>query len=322
MQLARRCLPSPAKRRLRAAGDRVAASLGYVPPGQPGVVDFRGLEVEPLDALHRVEPEQPVLVDVPLDRCRSLGCMAFPALPDGDNPYILTAREYLAGRVQSYEGSPLEAYFATVRPASGADLVELPQGGSSILSRMDPILVDLPWLRAPGPEVRDSRFQDMARDACEAGHDLTGEDGWNHVGPVSRRKGEMEFARLVALVESIAAHGYLDLPDNMAVMGLLLVGEDRSVLQVWGGQHRAAALAALNHPSIPLKLLRRWVHRRASVADWPGVASGAFSKAEALHVFDRVLAGRLPHFAAARWPRAWTELAAGREKMGDRTAAG
>jgi hypothetical protein len=321
-RLARRYLPPSARNRLRLAGDRVAASLGYVTPKGRGAVDFRGLEVEPLEALRRVEPGQPVLVDVPLDLCRTLGCMAFPAMPDGDNPYILTAREYVAGRIRTYEGSPLEAYFATVHPKSGADLVGLPPGrGTSILERMEPLLVDLPWLRAPGPQVRDLRFRDMARDAREAGHDLTGDDGWNHIGPVSERKGELEFARLVALVESVATHGYLDLPDHMWVLGDILVGEDRSALQIWGGQHRVAALAALDHPTIPLKLRRQCVYRRASVGEWPGVLSGAFTEAEALHVFDRVVDGRPPPFAAARWPHAWTQGPAAQPAVPDRASS-
>ena len=272
-------------------------------------VDFRGLAIDPLDALRRVEPDQPALVDVPLDRCRTLGSMAFPARPDGDHPYILTARAYLAGRVRRYEGSPLEAYFSSVRPRTGADLVELPpEGPASVVDEMEPLLVDLPWLKSPGPHVRQIRLRDMAKDAREAGHDLDGEDGWNHVGPVSARKGELEFARLVALVESISTHGYLDLPDHMAPTGDILVGPERSALHVWGGQHRIAVLAALDHPSIPLRLRARCVYHRTSVGEWPGVASGAFTEAQALHVFDRVLAGRQPRFAAA-WPQAWAERA-------------
>jgi hypothetical protein len=291
--------------RLGSAIHRLASLLGHT-CRKPAPVDFRGVLSDPLEALRRADARQPVVLNVPLDRCRTLGVVAFPPTVLSGHPYVLTAQEYLAGNLRGYSGSPLQAYYESVQPETAVDLLDVPdEAGASGLRGIEALQANLPWLAAPGPDVKASRFRAMQADAAESGMNLKGEDGWNPIGPISPAKAEWEISRTIRIVESIRRDGYWKVPLDKHIPGYLLRWGTRYCAMIWGGEHRMDALAALGYDHVPLLFYPQRFTDRASVKAWPGVVSAAFTCDQALYVFDRVFEWRQPRAVAAAWPAAW-----------------
>lgn len=240
------------------------------------------------------------IVEVPLRRCRTFGVIGFPPTLESGHPYVLTAGDYLAGRLRGYADSPLKVYYESVQPRTAADLLGL--SGTAALRQFEALEGDLPWISAPGPQVREKRVRMMAADSAEFGSPLTLDDGWNFIGPVSQAKAELEFRRVLAVVDSIAADGYVVNDPVDHVSGFLLRASEEYVAVIWGGEHRIPALAALGYDSVPLLLFPHRIADRCAVDTWPAVRAGAVDREDALQVFDRIMRGALPEHVRAAWP--------------------
>ncbi|SDB58195.1 hypothetical protein SAMN05660653_02940 [Desulfonatronum thiosulfatophilum] len=297
-----RCLPPYARKRLK---EFLLALTSQVHQERlvPEPVDFRGVLSDPFEALSRVDPRQPVLVNVPLERCRTLGPVGFPPLAEAHHPYVLAMLEYLESNIQQYDESPLKLYFDHFQPQNAAELADVPGvDNDSNLHRKEAIELDFPWLASPGLEVKSMRNKFLRDDAAQFGKQLSGDDGLNYFGPVSSAKADLEMERVVYIIDSIKRNGYRVPAKQDHISGYLLKKGDSYVALPWGGQHRLAALGALGFRHAPFLLYRHRVTDRASVKSWPAVTSGDFSPEQALHLFDRIFAGRQPQQVEKVWP--------------------
>lgn len=285
---------------VRRALDRLSRRMGRSQEPR----DCRHLDLGPLVALYRYGARG-VIANVPLARCRTFGALAIPPTSQAGHPYVLTAQMHLAGGDADYAASPLKAYYEAVQPRTAAEFLGLPNDATETLGRMEAIEADLPWAGTSGPHVRAQRARFMERDSAAFGQSMGLEYGWSFVGPVSAEKGGLEIDRTVAIVDAIAREGYqAAVPADHGWGYLLRDGSDYTCL-IWGGQHRVSALAALGYDNMPLLLCPQRIAERRHAGRWPAVRAGLVTKDQALQVFDRVMAGRLPRQLEARWPDAW-----------------
>lgn len=131
----------------------------------------------------------------------------------------------------------LQDYYAEVQPKDISDLYRL-----DCRDRLGCNLPawEIPWygrqIRTPPPG--------------EAG--LPRLDGVSFYGPVSERKLEAEYLRLVSVMESIDQFGFN--PEKYGYPeGYVLQHDDRARFFIRGGKHRVAALVALGKEKIPVK---------------------------------------------------------------------
>lgn len=133
----------------------------------------------------------------------------------------------------------------------------------------------------------------FSSEAKKLGLSEKGNYGWQFFGPVSEDLGQMEYQRLTSVFNSIKDSGYL--PEKHGfIHGQFLISNDNWIWVNIGGKHRFASLAALNFKNIPVALNSRssaLFIRRLDVEYWPNVKNGLFSKADALNIFDRLMAG-------------------------------
>lgn len=115
---------------------------------------------------------------------------------------------------------------------------------------------------------------------------LNSTHGIQHYGPVSKNKIALEAERLTLTKNSIQKNGFI--PELGFPTGYFLCNKDNDwVFMTVSGQHRTAAMAALNFTVIPIQLMStmpRIIHEH-EVAYWPMVASGELSQDEALEIF-------------------------------------
>lgn len=265
-----------------------------VPP-----VDLRDLLDDPVEALTR-SSGNPALINVPVNHCRGLSPVAFPCTKDAAHPFIETALGILNGSVTRYDGSPLQVYYDRFQPANLAGLLGLDTDHPSPLSRMSPYTYAFfPWDGIPNiNNSRDAR-KVISLENKSQGVRLSPKTGWQLCGPVSGRKGELEFMRLSKILESIQRNGYNRHNDyDGDISGQVLVRGEQYVIIITPGDHRIAALAALGYENVPVRIGSKPVPIvfRTDVKLWPAVRSGMMSEKQALCVFDRVFEGRQPEF--------------------------
>lgn len=300
-QLLKACVPTTIRRSLKS---RLKRRLGAAAVSKPAVLppaDFRGLIDDPLSALARGNGS-PVIIEVPLSRCRTFQELGFLATADSANPFLMTVQWAQAEGHDTYAKSPLKQYYDTVQLATGADKLGL---DNPKLRSYSPLHVDAPWRNSPGEAVYERRARTVRREAEAYGSDLTIKDGWRVYGPMTDSMGKFEFQRLLSVFSSIAANGYELVDFRSYPTGNLMLTEDQE-WAVWidDGNHRVSVLSILHYEKTPIVLNPLNTIRWSDAESWPAVQQGAMTAEEARQVFERIFSGRQPDAVAAVWPPA------------------
>lgn len=188
----------------------------------------------------------------------------------------------------------LRMYYDTVKLTNLACLLQSHQENSqynqypawSIVMPWEAINID-GWMKC----VEES----VSRENKESGHNISIEDGWAWLGPVTDVKCNIEAKRLSTLMRLISKWGYQrsDGVDGDIVADILVDEKNQWVWQSIAGQHRAAVLTGLGYEECYIRI--RSVVRREDVIFWPNVVNGFYKQDEALEIFDCVFLGNFPN---------------------------
>jgi hypothetical protein len=248
-------------------------------------LDFRGVLADPREAWHRARGG-PFIFDVPAEKVRAIGFSG----SDPDNPFVVTLRDYAAGRCTGYKGSALQDFYRQWQPFRGAhEGEEKDQCGP-------------PWkeIRRRAENTAAGRlqrfeFRDIARELGVPPSEIRG-----HIsgGPVTDAFGEVTFRRLARLYDSLARDGFRpEKSDASYPSGSCYLRGDDFRVTVGSGKHRVTVMLALGWAKIPLELGHHKspdAIRREDVRSWPNVRSGLYTPGEALTLFDAIFEDRHP----------------------------
>ena len=220
------------------------------------------------------------------------------------NPFVETALELIANPSLTYEDSSLSQYYLHFTPRSVADLLCVsPLILADSYSKLPADHAVMPWWPSRGI-TEPSRFAQEQHKASareyrnHGGRGSGSAKGLSLFGPTSESKGRMELERLRRLVQSISTRGYRRHSDRDGdITGHLLVSEvGETVVSLFGGLHRAAVLAAMGEPTIPVRLHFTTISRanyEADILKWPNVANGLYSQEAAKSIFRSYFSGRV-----------------------------
>ena len=253
-------------------------------------LDLRGVVDDPREAWHRAQGET-FLFAVPAAKVRAIGF----AGSDPENPFVVTLREYAAGRCTGYKGSALEEFYRQWQPFGSPDDA---RGG--VASPPWKEIRQRPENTATG-RLQRSEFRQIARELGVRPEEIRG-----HIagGPVTDAFGEVTFRRLARLHDSLVRDGFR--PDESEASypnGTCYLRGDDFRVTVGSGKHRVTVMLALGWSMIPLELghhKARAAVCREDVYDWPNVRSGLYAPEQALRLFDA-------HFED-RHPSGWSAL--------------
>ena len=265
------------------------------------IENITGSCLDPVYA-HYLHSNEDFLMNVPLAKVRTMGFLGFTCTSSGGHPFVDTLMEYEQGRCVSYEGSALQRHYETVQPRTAAALLGLPPTGlSEKLASLTALQAVAPWWPDRGkisPEgIEQHQQKRTLEENRENGADLCAADGVSLWGPVSDRKGRLEYNRLITILKSIRINGYKRSDARHGdISGTLFQSyENDYIVNISAGQHRVAALAALGYEEIPVRFSRTFFARtvrREDAANWPFVRNGLFTETQARLVFDRIMTGR------------------------------
>jgi hypothetical protein len=262
-------------------------------------VDLRDITDDPFEALSRSDGRS-VMIDVPLAKVRNLGPLAFAVTRMSGDPFVGAVQDYVADLCRTYAGSRLEWFYARWRPANAAVLLGLSEEeASAALVECGPPGFVYPW-QAKNPHLKElKKLESVRQENITKGADIQGTEGCVWAGPFSKRKGELEFARLRLLADAMSKYGCAanranTVAERDSINGVLMVrGEDWCVLG-GNGNHRRAVLAGLGWSHVPV-CVRNKIIRREEVASWRSVRKALFTEEQALRIFDRMFEGRQPN---------------------------
>lgn len=210
----------------------------------------------------------PPNAEIPIARCVHYG--AFPFGGNAYNPYESYIRALVSGTPREEAREELIDFLRHYRPRHMAEAL----GGIGLAVRHP--LWSFPWWPSPRLGVAPAWHDDPNASPDILTH-------FSDAGILAFRI-EEEFCWLERALYAISTEGYR--PDNFgAVLAAPLEAEDgRIVYLLRDGNHRVAALSALGHATVAVRLVRHPVRER-EVDAWPGVAAGPYSRQDALGVF-------------------------------------
>lgn len=245
------------------------------------------------------------MIDVPVERCRCFGPIAFKLINNSSHPYFMTAIEYLKGKSKEYDSSPLKSYYILVQPKNVAELLDIDVDvEKDILNfkKINPLGYRLPWQGSPSLEELSIKSKMYIMESKIIGYDFNIDDGIDLYGPVSERRGNFELSRIYRLINSISMNGYCCCKYDL-VTGDVLYNNNDYVVLIRRGQHRSAVLAAMNYKSVSVKIRLENIICRSHMVDWKGVKAKSFSGEQSLKLFDRIYQGKQPRFMLNVWPQ-------------------
>lgn len=278
---------------LRNAGFQVSTTRAIRP------LDFSEIVgVDPMTAIYAGNGKS-VLIRVPVRKCVHWPHLAFPCHPKSNSPFIKTIMEIEQGVVDSYLSSSLYKFYQSFQPKNAAEMLGIELPSNKMLLEAPPGAAPFFWRQGRLEDRTVQRECEVIDDNREHGENLDAAAGDPFFGPVSLRKGELEFRRLQAIVKSIKSKGVVVDKNGISnINAICLYAEnDWRYVIVFGGQHRIAALAALGIDDVVVQVRPEGlggVVSRVDAEHWPMVKSGILTKTEALQIFDRIFYGQ-PH---------------------------
>lgn len=213
--------------------------------------------------------------------------------PGGWHPFVAALQEYEAGESSRYEGSVLKKFYEVHQPENAAEAyIGFQDAPEAYLSYPAHLYNLRPWVSMTLEQMDQYRRRAAERDNREHNSGqtvLSNKDGFKEHGPVSERKGQLEYKRLVKVYNSIKANGY-DRSQGHAYF--LMLQREKELRFMNGGQgvHRTAAMVALGYETIPAMFSKKYVVDVELVDYWPKVREGIWTceQAEAYfhHLFD------------------------------------
>ena len=254
-----------------------------------GLIDLRNSPISPLEAMYRFECVQGCLLEVPTNRCRAFGPMGYKCIPAAGHPYIMAVEAYLMNNSKEQCVKVLADYYERNRPKTASDLFNL-SFQNVVLREMPAIQAEVPWRELSGDKVQQRRRRQSLKEMACSLEEISLYGETNIFGPVTSQRIVVECERLLAVTESILKKGYRSgYRNGEHVTGWLLINESNEwIVDIGGGKHRIAVLAALGYEKVPVVLSSKRLVFRGRANDWPGVRSGQFTVQEAKLIFDNV----------------------------------
>ena len=239
---------------------------------------------DPMEALYNMWDGNRASFMCELERCVTYNGLEFRK--GGWHPFEATLREYECNGASTYEGSTLQRFYESWTPANARSALICELYSSYELTKHPSYAFVFPW----EPTTIQERIRHVKRYMREEGKkfssSITVENGYNHHGPVSEEKGQIEYDRCVNVFNSIKSNGYKRERGDVRVTILRRGDEVRFLIK--DGFHRTAAVSALGYSSVPAVPRHGALIDIAHVDDWPQVKKGVWLRDDAIRYFDHL----------------------------------
>ncbi len=241
---------------------------------------------DPIEALRYVQGERQAAFVCPIKDLTYL--IGFGLAPKGWHPFLATLQEYRSGLSTCYGDSILKTYYESWQPQNAQEAYAGFNEAPKSFAKLAPhLLYLLPWRSHDPSEVTRNIEYWSSLDNLEHGrpdlHFL--KHGLGFFGPTATAKGELEYRRLIYIYEEIKIHGYNRSYGDINLV-LLRRGSEFRYITDGQGYHRAIAIAALDHETLPARFRNPFIIDVKDADYWPQVRSGIWERSEAVAYFN------------------------------------
>jgi len=268
--------------------------LGYKIYSKKSVIpaDLSGQIDNPLLAKYAARNKS-FLIDADFENC--IGLYQYSCEKYGDNPLVNTITDYLKNGMDGFEGSKLEDFYHHCSPDSAAEWFNLEGKIHNDLTELPTYSAVFPWENATMKGRKRYRERNVSSETQKRGKSLSVEHGIELIGPFSKERGELEVNTLIELTKSIQKKGYRrGNHQSDDISSSVLIDEDSYKFLINDGNHRIAALSALDYKSVPVRVeptsIPAFIYRN-EVDYWPKVKEGLYTRKQALSIFDAIFRG-------------------------------
>lgn len=240
------------------------------------------------DAIYAKNTGLSVSYNAPVGQCVSPNGFSFAEA--GFHPFVAALQAIHSGIDEpSYTGSLLERYYQSWTPSNGRQVYPGFDQAPFELETVSPRTIHSPWMEAC-PEHRQILMERTIayENAAADEPNLPPTAGYGLHGPVSSKKGQIEFQRLIRVYGAIKEKGFdrTISKEDMTAIAIERDGDYRFCIM--HGQHRMAALTVLKYKLVPVRITK--VLYYDEIAHWPQVYRGVWSPTQARayidHLFD------------------------------------
>jgi len=267
-------------------------------PGDSKSKPLPDLIEDPFDALLLQQSGKKIAFNCPVELSRNE--IGFSYSPNGWHPFVATLRQYRENSNLTYDDSILKKYFETFIPLNAAEAIAgFNQPPEQFYDLPSYCIFQSPWTSKTPESILLSMEKYTAMDNQEHGRpDLQWDThGLKHFGPVARDKGILEFSRLINIYNTLKKEGYNRSYGEIGAFMIRKGKEFRFLIGCGGGNHRAAAMAALGYEFFPAQY--RGIFYMANTHDvshWPLVQSGLWTERQAIAYVDHLF-----NFDSSSW---------------------
>ncbi|KZY61026.1 hypothetical protein A3742_02270 [Oleiphilus sp. HI0071] len=246
------------------------------------------------ETIHKQNIGRPSAHNTPINKCRTVSGLSFGDF--GWHPFVELTKQLKRNENTSYRDSILKQYYTAWTPSNSYDAL-LGTKAPLYLKEYPAYTLHHP-LQNLSPDEREAFMRINIKDEnmWSANSDITENEGYGLQGPVSERKGEIEFNRVRKLYLNINRNGYRRNHNDgdITAIAVLHKGEERFLIS--HGQHRAAVAAGLGFSHVPMKIIS--VYDTQHVEHWPQVFTNFWSPEETLSYVEHLYS-----FNARAWAR-------------------
>lgn len=283
---------------IRKAGIEIHRVPGRYDDTYKNTADLPPIFNDPLAALAYEQSGKIAAFQCPLDLTIKPNALSYGS--DKWHPFVETLREYEKGEITTYEGSVLEAYYSIHQPANAAEgIIGFQQTPEFFKHKPAHIYRHSPWRSLTVQEIDGEIRRFTKKHSISHGDEVMTleSDGYQYHGPVSLRKGRLEYQRLIRTYENIKENGY-DRKQGHAHFFILRRGTETRFLALGSGNHRSAAMAALGYDTIPALFQRPSFIDSNMAQYWPQVQENLWSREQAFAYFNHLF-----EFDSKAWAR-------------------
>lgn len=210
---------------------------------------------------------------------------------DGNHPFVRAALAGLEHNSPDAVNDSLRSFYMAQRPQTASEQLGSPC--PEAFKTVPPWAFVWPWETSSiaSKMARSLAQQCLSAERALGTRDLHISHGWKFAGPVSELMLENETRRLWALVVSLRKNGCQRHEGKNGDIEAAVLEDDNGDLcwSISSGNHRAAALSALDYQTVPVRV--HTLIRRKDCEIWPNVTHGLYTPDQARAVFDRLFKG-------------------------------
>jgi hypothetical protein len=205
---------------------------------------------------------------------------------EGWHPFAALTKQLLASPNIGYNDSNLKAFYQCWTPKNSHEAL-LGVNAPKKLRQLPPFTLHHPMQDLSPEERSEFMLNNIEDENIWSGiQGVKANEGYGLQGPISERKGKIEFNRIRTTLNSILKYGYDRSQIEGDITAIAVLHNHKFFFLVDHGQHRSGILSGMNYTKVPIYISAKYDTN--DLAHWCQVYRGYWSREEVLSYLEHL----------------------------------